>query len=40
MVITYGPKIGGSDPLEEGKLGRHLTQSGQGWGLSSCQASS
>jgi len=36
----FGPKIGVCVPLGEGELGRHLTQCGQGRGLSACQVSS
>jgi len=39
-TTCMGLKLGGSAPLEEGELGPHLTQCGQGQGLPVCQVSS
>jgi len=40
-TIDMGCKLGGSAPFfVEGELGPHLTQCGQGRGLSACQVSS
>jgi len=39
-AVDMGRRLGGCAPLEEGELGPHLTQCGQGRDLPACQVSS